>query len=550
MSSGATDFPLITNGAQTAADAERKMTIRDALKKCNKGIYWSLVFTSAIVMEGFDLALLSGFYAFPAFQREYGVYDPIGKDYEIPPGWQTALSAGAMIGQIIGLSVAGLVTQRIGYKRTMVGALSLMIAFIFIPFFAPSLGVLLFGEIMQGIPWGVFETMPAAYASEVSPMVLRPYITTYANLCWVFGQLIAAGILRGCLSMGNTEWAFRIPFSLQWIWPLPILVFVLYAPESPWWLERRGESEKAVISLQRVTNYGNEEINNIHELIKHTVLMEKQRYEEEVCFKGVDRRRSEITCGAWISQSLCGSNLMAFAPYFFNKAGLDIGIAYTLQVVGLALGAAGTGFAWILMKNLGRRTIYVWGLGSLFSVLLVTGLLAVIAPKTPWIAWAEAILLVIYIVVYDSTLGPCCYSIVTEIPSTRLKPATVAIARICYNLCGIFSVVMNPLMLNSQGWNWGPRAALFWAGLCFCCWIWAFYRLPEPKGRNYGELDVLFHRRVKARDFKKTSVDQFSSDALIIKRTSTTPSAQAASTSRSSQGHEPPASNRPREGPG
>jgi SP family general alpha glucoside:H+ symporter-like MFS transporter len=59
------------------------------------------------------------------------------------------------------------------------GALAMMIAFIFIPFFAQTLQTLLIGEILQGIPWGVFQTMTTAYASEVCPVSLRAYLTTY-----------------------------------------------------------------------------------------------------------------------------------------------------------------------------------------------------------------------------------------------------------------------------------------------------------------------------------------------------------------------------------
>jgi len=28
--------------------------------------------------------------------------------------------------------------------------------------------------------------------------------------------------------------SYRIPFAIQWIWPVPIIVGVLLAPESPW----------------------------------------------------------------------------------------------------------------------------------------------------------------------------------------------------------------------------------------------------------------------------------------------------------------------------
>jgi len=46
--------------------------------------------------------------------------------------------------------------------------------------------------------------------------------------------------------------------------------------------------------------------------------------------------------------------------------------------------------------------------------------------------------------------------------------------------------------------------------------IWIFFRLPEPKGRTYGELDVLFERKVPARKFKSTNVDFFRGDTIAV----------------------------------
>ena len=45
---------------------------------------------------------------------------------------------------------------------------------------------------------------------------------------------------------------------------------------------------------------------------------------------------------------------------------------------------------------------------------------------------------------------------------------------------------------------------------------WTYFRLPEPKGRTYGELDVLFENKVSARKFAKTRVDQFAGDHTEI----------------------------------
>jgi MFS transporter, SP family, general alpha glucoside:H+ symporter len=105
----------------------------------------------------------------------------------------------------------------------MLGSLLMMIGTIFILFFAPNVQVLLVGQILCGIPWGVFQTLTTAYASEVSPVVLRPYLTTYVNLCWVMGQFIASGVLRASLTRSD-EWAYKIPYGIQWVWPIPLLI--------------------------------------------------------------------------------------------------------------------------------------------------------------------------------------------------------------------------------------------------------------------------------------------------------------------------------------
>lgn len=64
-------------------------------------------------------------------------------------------------------------------------------------------------------------------------------------------------------------------------------------------------------------------------------------------------------------------------------------------------------------------------------------------------------------------------------------------------------------MLNPTAWAWKAKAGFFWAGTSFLCLVWAFYRLPEPKGRTYGEMDILFEQKVPARKFKHAVVDPF-----------------------------------------
>ena len=72
-----------------------------------------------------------------------------------------------------------------------------------------------------------------------APLALRGYLTSYINYCWLIGQLIGAGVLRGVEHI-TTEWGYRIPMGLQWMWQIPLITACILAPESSVWLVRKG----------------------------------------------------------------------------------------------------------------------------------------------------------------------------------------------------------------------------------------------------------------------------------------------------------------------
>lgn len=50
--------------AQDFAKDEKDMTIREAIKANKKAIFWSLVISTCVIMEGYDTNLLGNFYAY------------------------------------------------------------------------------------------------------------------------------------------------------------------------------------------------------------------------------------------------------------------------------------------------------------------------------------------------------------------------------------------------------------------------------------------------------------------------------------------------------
>jgi SP family general alpha glucoside:H+ symporter-like MFS transporter len=305
-----------------------------------------------------------------------------------------------------------------------------------------------------------------------------------------------------------------IPFAVQWVWPIPIGLGVLFAPESPWWLVRKGRNEDAKKALLALTSR-NHPTFNADETVAMMVYTNEIEKQNEVgtsywdCFKGVDLRRTEISCVTWAIQNLSGSAFMGFSTYFFQQAGLATTASFDLAMAQYSLGAIGTIGSWFLMMWCGRRTLYLAGLTTQFTILMVIGFLALAPASNSGASWAIGSMMLVYTFVYDLSVGPVCYDLVPEIPANRLRTKTVVLARNTYNLIGLVNNVIIPYMLNPQAWNWKGKSGFFWAGLCFCCAVWTYFRLPEPNRRTYGELDILFEKKVSARNFKKTVVDPF-----------------------------------------
>ncbi|KJY02504.1 hypothetical protein TI39_contig48g00013 [Zymoseptoria brevis] len=234
-----------------AIQNEHELSFVEALRQYPTAVGWSVFFSLGVIMTAFDPQLMGNLYATPAFQRDFGYL--YNDEYIISAPWQTALGMGNPIGQVVGAFAASYPMEWYGRKKTFGVCVVLTAAFIFIQFFARSLKVLLVGELLGGLVLGTYAVIAPAYASEVCPVALRGVLTSYINLCFVMGQLVANGLMNGTSKL-HSHWAYSAPFATQWIWPLIILIGLPFAPESPWWLVRRGRIEHAERALRRLSS--------------------------------------------------------------------------------------------------------------------------------------------------------------------------------------------------------------------------------------------------------------------------------------------------------
>ncbi|KAI0017655.1 sugar transporter [Xylariomycetidae sp. FL0641] len=493
--------------AAQGTQAETQLTILQALKAYRKAVLWSFTMSMATVMESYNLILINTLYAFPQFLQKYGEQLPDGT-YQMSAKWQVVLTLLTVVGMIPGVFANGILVDKYGYRYTMLFAHVALIGIIFIQFFAPSVGVLAAGCFLLSIPCGIFAAATPGYAAEVCPLALRGYLTTYVNLCWVMGHMIAAGVLIA-MSGNQTQWSYRIPFAIQWLWP-PFLVFACYlAPESPWWLVRKGDIEGAVKIMDRLVSASPEVVNkrNAVAMMDHTIQTEKEMdiggsYWD--CFKGSNLRRTEIAVISWGCQILPGWAIQNYSTYFFTLAGLSSGNSLKLALGNYAIAFAGTLTSWFIQTKCGRRETYLWGLVAMLPPMLIVGFID-LAPASENIRWAQAALLLVWFFLYGSTIGPVPYAIAAEVGASRLRSKTISLGRNMYYVLSILNTIVAPYMLNPSEGNLKGKAAFPAAALTAVLVVWTFFRLPETKNMTPETLDRLFHARVPARKFLEES---------------------------------------------
>ncbi|CAG8960236.1 hypothetical protein HYFRA_00012755 [Hymenoscyphus fraxineus] len=495
--------------AMAAEDAEHQMGVLEAVRANPMASFWAFVMSCTIIMESYDVFLIGNFVALPAFIERYGVPLPgsLTGEKVIETKWQSALQVSGQLGALIGVFLAGPLTTRLGYRWATLTGLMALNAFIFIFYFGDSLPVIFVAQLLEGLPWGIFIANAPAYCSEIVPIRLRAPATQMLQMFWAIGSIIV-GAVTYVYNDRNDSMAYRIPIALQWMFPTPLAVLIFCAPESPWWLVRKGRLEEAAHAVGRL---GRKTKTNTHEtvaMMRRVIELETSEKEPSLLelFKGTDLYRTLIVCCVYLAQNLTGNLIANQAVYFFRQAGVNVNTAFALGLITSALQMIFVMLSWILTTYLGRRTIYLYGSAINVAFLVALGIAGSVGTSTQS-SLAQASLGLIVSVLFTLGPAPASWVIIGETSAIRLRPLTTGMGRAAYYIVEIPCIFLGSYMLNPTGGNLGGKCGYVWAGTGFVCLVMAYFYLPEMKDRSYREIDILFKRKVPARQWKKTIVD-------------------------------------------
>lgn len=459
-------------------------------------------------------------------------------DFAVPFKWQLGINLAPAVGAFIGLLSAAAVSNRIGSPQTGMLAMVMAAFFLAVPLVSTLdmglskdsyLGIFMVGQFLLGIPWGLLSGIITSYVSDVTPLRLRVFATTMINIFWLIGAEFAIFAIiafdgysvmpedwtdpRDQKDFPNAieerdHWASRGPMLMQYLWILPLLFVIYRTPESPLFWVRKGKLGEALKCLRYLNR--DPAYNPKTALDAIMAVDEREKSDSEQagffeCFHKANLRRTEIASMAMITQQSVGQQLITFGVKLITGAGTPTAAAMWCSFgIFVAYGAANLTSIWV-MTRFGRRTGWIWGLIGIILCLVAMGVMGFVeggcGPMTA--------VTVAFAIIFNSTIGPISFTIVSETPSSRLKTATNAAARGSFIVLAMGNTAICQYCLSPipEGVDLGCKIAFFWAITTVLCLVWAWFRLPEMKGRTPAEIDILFEQKVPTRHWPEQQLD-------------------------------------------
>ena len=467
------------------------------------------------LLWGYDAQIGGATVSVPSFRRDFGYTDAV-HGYVLPAKWQSAFNAMSCVGGLIGGLAVGWIADRVGRKGAVTIACFISIGGVFIQFFTPphaNIGMI-FGKLVNGAALGIYVATASSYCAEISPLALRGITTGSVNLWICLGQLMSNCVIEA-LGQRTDRNAYRIPFAIQWAFPVVLLAGLWWAPESPWHLVRKGKLDKALATLQRLGDPEHAELRL--QQIADTIELEDRMAASTTyldCFRASNFKRSTISMMTFICQQFVGvAFVLGYSSYFFQLAGFALDRAFQLGVGVTAIGIAGNLVALCTINIVGRRMGFVSGMAILTVINLIIGFCSLGHNQSA--RWAQAAFTLVYNFFYQVTIGPIGYVIFAEVGSAKLRSKTVGLGIVSNNITGLIFMIVIPYMVNPDEGNLQGKCGFVFGGLGAIGLIYSYFCIPETKGRTTDELDELFEHRIDMRHFSKTDLEEVRSRTQV-----------------------------------
>ena len=473
-----------------------------------KGHPWyliSIVLVAVLggLLFGYDTAVISG------AEKGLQAFFQTAEDFTYTDALHGFTTSSALIGCVIGALLSGLLTSRLGRRRSLLiaGILFFVSAlgsycpeFLLFPHGVASKGVLvafIVYRILGGIGVGLASAICPMYIAELAPAEKRGRLVSWNQFAIIFGQLVVYFVNFLIIQSHKNdpqivEWTNTVGWRNMFVseaFPAGLFsLLILLVPESPRHLVILGLDDAALAILARIN--GEEKARVIVQEIKETVADRKHEklfaYGFLVVFIG---------CMLSVFQQIIGINaVLYFAPRIFESMGVSNNMLFTV-IMGI-INISFTLVAVFTVEKLGRKPLLISG-----SLGMAVGALGVALSNVVSLpAWVPVVSIMVYSACFMFSWGPICWVYISEIfPNTIRSQATawaVAFQWIFNFIVSSTFVPMYNMKLGAMGDSFGHFFAYALYGLiCLIAAVFVWRLVPETKGKTLEDMTALWRNR-------------------------------------------------------
>ena len=467
-------------------------------------IYGYLLFLAIIAalggfLFGYDTAVISG--TIPLVVGQYGL-DTMSQ------GWYVGC---ALVGSIIGVLCAGILSDGIGRKWSMLLSAVLFTTSAVGCAVSHSFDQLVVYRIVGGMGIGVVSIVSPLYISEISIPKYRGRMVALYQLAVTIGflgaYLINFALLRWSSSdptlsgdwmqlIFSTE-VWRGMLGMETIPALLFLVAILFIPESPRWLILRHKDDRA-----------REILRTMH---RDPEVVESQMSETRAAIAATSAEQSSLrllrepavlrpvligVAIAMLGQFMGVNAVLYYGPSIFEGAGLAAQDSLWYQVWIGIVNVLTTVLAIFLIDKVGRKTLVYYGVSGMIVSLVLIGLYFLygetIGISSTWLL----VFFLAYIFFCAGSISAVIFVFLSEMYPTRIRGLAMSLAGLSLWIGTYLIGQLTPWMLETLT----PSGTFFLFALMCLPYLYIVWRLmPETTGKSLEEIERFWFRSTPSR---------------------------------------------------
>ncbi|WP_300698273.1 sugar porter family MFS transporter [uncultured Bacteroides sp.] len=451
-----------------------------------------LVFLSVVAalggfLFGYDTAVISGTIAQVTKQFQLDA---------LQQGWYVGC---ALIGSIIGVLFAGILSDRFGRKFTMILSAILFSTSAIGCAVCVDFNKLVVYRIIGGIGIGVVSIISPLYISEVAVAQFRGRLVSLYQLAVTIGFLGAylvnyqlleystsnLDVTAGWWNLIFVEEVWRGMLGMETLPALLFFIIIFFIPESPRWLILKGREEKATNILERIYVSSKEAMFQLAET--KSVISSEVKSEWRFLLRPSIMKAVIIgVCIALLGQFMGVNAVLYYGPSIFENAGLSGGDSLYYQVLVGLVNTLTTILALIIIDKVGRKKLVYYGVsGMVISLILIA---AYFMYGESWRISSIFLLIFFLFYVFCCAVSICAvvFVLLSEMYPTQIRGLAMSIAGFALWIGTYLIGQLTPWMLQ----NFTPAGTfLLFAIMCVPYMLIVWKLVPETTGKSLEEIE-------------------------------------------------------------